>query len=40
MLTAQIEQLRTGIGATLAEHVLLPTALVIRDSTARPRTVE
>jgi DNA-binding LacI/PurR family transcriptional regulator len=40
MLTAQIEQLRTGIGSTQPEHVLLPTALVIRDSTARPRALE
>ena len=34
MLTAQIEELRTRIVTTQAEHVLLPTALVIRDSTA------
>jgi len=40
MLTAQIEQLRAGIAPKQAEHVLLPTALVVRDSTARPRAVE
>jgi DNA-binding LacI/PurR family transcriptional regulator len=34
MLTALIEELRAGIVTTQAEHVLLPTALVIRDSTA------
>jgi DNA-binding LacI/PurR family transcriptional regulator len=34
LLTAQIERLRTGIATTQAEHVLLPTELVIRDSTA------
>ena len=39
VLIARIEQLRTGIGATEADHVLLPTELVIRDSTARPRIV-
>ena len=39
LLTALIEQVRAG-SATPAEHVLLPTELVVRDSTARPRTVE
>ena len=40
VLTAHIEQLRTGIVTTQAEHVLLPTELVVRDSTARPRIVD
>ncbi len=34
-LTAAIERSRTGVG-TRARHVLLPTELVIRDSTAEP----
>ena len=34
LLIAQIEQLRTGTATTEPEHVLLPTELVIRDSTA------
>lgn len=38
VLIAQIEQLRTGIATTPAEHVLLPTELVIRDSTAAAKT--
>ena len=37
VLTAHIERLRAGIATTQAEHVLLPTELVIRDSTAPPR---
>ena len=37
LLTARIEQLRTGNVTTEAEHVLLPTELVIRDSTAPPK---
>lgn len=39
MLTALIEQTRAG-ATTQAEHVVLPTTLVVRDSTARPRAVE
>ena len=37
LLTAQIEQLRTGTAPTPAEHVLLPTELVVRDSSAPPK---
>jgi DNA-binding LacI/PurR family transcriptional regulator len=35
MLTALIERLKSGAIETPAEHVVLPTALVVRDSTAR-----
>ncbi len=38
VLIARIEQLRTGIATTQVEHVLLPTELVVRDSTARAKS--
>jgi DNA-binding LacI/PurR family transcriptional regulator len=36
-LITRIEQLRTANAAPQAEHVMLPTQLVVRDSTTRPR---